>query len=42
VQSLLAEAANYHTCHENAEQLRALQGWIIEVRAAEQAPSSRP
>ncbi len=28
-------AANYHTCHENAEQLRALQGWVREVRAAE-------
>lgn len=35
-------AANYQTCHENAEQLRALQGWAREVRAAEQAPSSRP
>ena len=21
-------AANYQTCHENAEQLRALQGWV--------------
>ena len=28
-------AANYQTCHENAEQLRALQGWVREVRAAE-------
>ena len=35
-------AANYPTCHENAEQLRALQGWVREVRAAEQASSSRP
>ena len=35
-------AANYQTCHENAEQLRALQAWVSEVRAAEQAPSSRP
>ena len=35
-------AANYQTCHENAEQLRALQGWVREVRAAEQASSSRP
>lgn len=35
-------AANYQTCHETAEQLRALQGWVREVRAAEQAPSSRP
>ena len=34
-------AANYQTCHENAEQLRALQGWVSEVRAAEKAPSSR-
>ena len=24
-------AANYQTCHENAEQLRALQGWIHSV-----------
>jgi len=23
--------ANYQTCHENAEQLRALQGWIREM-----------
>ena len=37
-----AVAANYQTCHENAEQLRALQGWVHEVRAAEQAPSPRP
>ena len=35
-------AANYQACHENAEQLRALQAWVREVRAAEQAPSSRP
>ena len=35
-------ATNYQTCHENAEQLRALQTWVREVRAAEQAPSSRP
>lgn len=27
-------AANYQTCHENAEQLRALQAWIAEVAAA--------
>lgn len=32
-------AANYQTCHENAEQLKALQGWIAGMRAAEQAPS---
>jgi hypothetical protein len=24
-------AANYQTCHENAEQLRALQVWIKEM-----------
>ncbi|MDI4092128.1 hypothetical protein U5F73_06665 [Stenotrophomonas pavanii] len=24
-------AANYQTCHENAEQLRALQGWVMEM-----------
>jgi hypothetical protein len=24
-------AANYQTCHENAEQLRALQGWVSEM-----------
>ena len=27
-------AANYQTCHENAEQLRALQEWIREIQAA--------
>lgn len=26
-------AANYQTCHENAEQLRALQAWVREMRA---------
>ncbi|WEY38919.1 hypothetical protein [Paraburkholderia sp. SUR17] len=26
-------AANYQTCHENAEQLRALQAWIVETTA---------
>ena len=35
-------AAHYPACHENAEQLRALHAWVREVRAAEQAPSSRP
>ena len=35
-------AANYQICHENAEQLRALQAWISEVRAEEQASSPRP
>jgi hypothetical protein len=28
-------AANYQNCHENAEQLRALQAWIGEVAAAD-------
>jgi hypothetical protein len=27
-------AANYQTCHENAEQLRALQAWVTETSAA--------
>ena len=27
-------AANYQTCHENAEQLRALQAWVSELAAA--------
>lgn len=27
-------AANYQTCHENAEQLRALQAWIREMKVA--------
>ena len=26
-------AANYQTCHENAEQLRALQVWVGEMKA---------
>lgn len=26
-------AINYQTCHENAEQLRALQGWVSEMSA---------
>jgi hypothetical protein len=26
--------ANYQTCHENAEQLRALQVWVREMKAA--------
>ena len=28
-------AANYQTCHENAEQLRALQAWVREIRRTE-------
>lgn len=27
-------AANYQTCHENAEQLRALQAWVGEMASA--------
>ena len=27
-------AANYQTCHENAEKLRALQAWVREMAAA--------
>jgi len=27
-------AANSRTCHENAEQLRALQAWVIEIPTA--------
>ena len=27
-------AANYQTCHENAEQLRALQTWVREMKVA--------
>jgi len=27
-------AANYQTCHENAEQLRALQAWVMEMVSA--------
>lgn len=26
-------ATNYQTCHENAEQLRALQAWVVEMTA---------
>lgn len=29
-------AANYQTCHENAEQLRALQVWVSEMASAAQ------
>ncbi len=35
-------AANYQTCHENAEQLRALQAWVREMGAAKQTPSPTP
>jgi hypothetical protein len=27
-------AGNYGTCHENAEQLRALQSWVLAMSAA--------
>ena len=27
-------AANYQTCHENAEQLRALQAWVSDMASA--------
>jgi len=27
-------AANYQTCHENAEQLRALQAWVSAIPSA--------
>ena len=27
-------ATNYQTCHENAEQLKALQAWVSEMKAA--------
>ena len=26
--------ANYQTCHENAEQLRAMQVWVSEMQAS--------
>jgi hypothetical protein len=29
-------AANYQTCHENAEQLRALQAWVSEMTSTKQ------
>lgn len=35
-------AANYRTCHENAEQLRALQAWIGEMGAAGRASTPKP
>jgi hypothetical protein len=33
-------ADNYRICHENAEQLRALQAWIQEMDAAATPPHS--
>lgn len=33
-------AANYQTCHENAEQLRALQVWIREMDARDHAKTA--
>jgi len=35
-------AANYQTCHENAERLRALQGWVRQMLAAEQTNATNP
>jgi hypothetical protein len=35
-------AANYRSCHENAEQLRALQAWIGEMGAAGCASTPKP
>ena len=35
-------AANYQTCLENAEQLRALQAWVGQMLALEQVPSPKP
>ena len=35
-------ATNYQTCHETAEQLRALQVWVRNLRAQEQDSSPRP
>jgi hypothetical protein len=33
-------ATNYQTCHENAEQLRALQVWVSEVASANSSQRS--
>lgn len=32
--SAVATTANYQTCHENAEQLTALQAWVREMKVA--------
>jgi hypothetical protein len=32
--ALSAVAADYQTCHENGEQLRALHAWVREMNAA--------
>jgi hypothetical protein len=34
-------AANYQSCHENAEQLRALQAWVGEMMAVQQVPAPK-
>ncbi|MNT99970.1 hypothetical protein D3C72_2429660 [compost metagenome] len=34
--------ANYQTCNQNGEQLRALQVWDREIRAMEQPPTPNP
>ena len=31
-------ASNYQTCHENAEQLRALQGWMEQISPDKASP----
>ena len=35
-------ATNYQTCHENAEQLRALQAWVGQMLAVQQVPAPKP
>ena len=35
-------AANYQTCHENAEQLKALQAWVGEMGVAKQTHPPTP
>lgn len=34
--------ANYQTCHENAEQLRALQQWLLRMPAEGKTLSTKP
>ena len=35
-------SATYQTCHDNAEQLRALQAWVREMQAKEKVSSPSP
>lgn len=35
-------AANYQTCHENVEQLRALQQWLLRMPAEGKTLSTKP